>query len=89
MTAHGGRRHGLTPAGPSSRLIVTLSDDDRAGLEGLAALYTRVEERPWSLAEVVRDLIREAIRTDRDAVASADETIAAVTEALREPEPVA
>ena len=55
--ARGGRRHGLTEGGPSPRLLVTLTDADRGALERIAAV------RGLSLAEAVRELIRDATRT--------------------------
>lgn len=60
------RRHALAPVGRAARLLVSLSPDDRAGLEDLAALWTRNEAREVSMAEVVRELIREAVETDRE-----------------------
>jgi hypothetical protein len=52
---HGGRRHGLSLRGPADRLLVSLSPADRRALERLCR-----DRGAASMAEVVRELIREA-----------------------------
>lgn len=57
---HGGRRHGLAPAGESHRIKVGLTPDGHSKLQRLAAARTRFADHRVSLAEAVRALIDEA-----------------------------
>lgn len=84
---HGGRRHGLSPDGESGSIIVRVSPDDRAGLEELVRLFSDGSGRPWTMSEVVRQLIRDEVRTHRREMAQAPELIRAWTEIMQHSAP--
>lgn len=60
--SHGGRRHGLAPAGPAPRVAIRLGPEDRARLEVLQAAWSEGYGRALSLAETARMAIEEAHR---------------------------
>ena len=61
------RRHALAPVGRAARLVVSLSPEDRAALEEMAERWSGMDPRrpPYSLAQVVRTLVREAALESR------------------------